>query len=106
MATNPTECYADDFLEQILEIPSYPRHDTNMVGTGSSSTMPLQLSSGDGSGQVAGGGFGGSIFPLGLTLESGIPVTQVVPGSGERFRDDVDARGSARSVSGDLHSCC
>ncbi|RVW55898.1 Transcription factor UNE12 [Vitis vinifera] len=104
MATNPPEGYADDFLEQILAIPSYPGHDPNMVGTGS--TMVLQLSSGDGSGHVAGGGFQGPVFPLGLSLESGIPATQVAPGSGERFRDDVDARGSSgRSVSGDLHSC-
>ncbi|KAJ9700518.1 hypothetical protein PVL29_006031 [Vitis rotundifolia] len=93
MATNPPEGYADDFLEQILAIPSYPGHDPNMVGTGS--TMVLQLSSGDGSGHVAGGGFQGPVFPLGLSLESGIPATQVAPGSGERFRDDVDARGSS-----------
>lgn len=93
MATNPPEGYTDDFLEQILAIPSYPGHDPNMVGTGS--TMVLQLSSGDGSGHVAGGGFQGPVFPLGLSLESGIPATQVAPGSGERFRDDVDARGSS-----------
>lgn len=93
MATNPPEGYADDFLEQILAIPSYPGHDPNMVGTGS--TMVLQLSSGDGSGHVAGGGFQGPVFPLGLSLESGIPATHVAPGSGERFRDDVDARGSS-----------
>lgn len=50
MATNLLEGYADDFLEEILAIPSYPGHDPNIMGM--SSTMALQLSLGDGSSHV------------------------------------------------------
>lgn len=56
--------------------------------------MMLQLSSGDGSG----GGFHGSVFPLGLSLEqgkTGFLKPDEASGSGKRFRDDlvvVDSR--------------
>ena len=73
MATNLPEGYTRDFLEQILAILSYPRHDLNILVMGS--TMALQLSLGDGSIHFVRGGFQGLVFPLGLNLESGITTT-------------------------------
>ncbi|RVW90714.1 Transcription factor bHLH66 [Vitis vinifera] len=57
MATNLPEGYTRDFLEQILAILSYPRHDLNILVMGS--TMALQLSLGDGSIHFVEGGFQG-----------------------------------------------
>lgn len=65
MANNPPEGYSDDFLEQILAIPSY----TGLAGAdgSSSETTPLtaaaQLNSG--------GGIQQPFFPLGLSLDNG-----------------------------------
>lgn len=106
MANNPSEAPADDFLEQILGLPTFGSADTNLGGSdgglaGAPGTpMMLQLSSGDASGHIGtvgggGGGFG-SVFPLGLSLEqgkTGFLKPEDASGSGKRFRDDmVDVR--------------
>lgn len=58
MANNPPEGYPDDFLEQILAIPSY----NGLSGTdGSSSETASHLA----------GGVPQSFFPLGLSLDNG-----------------------------------
>ena len=111
MANNPSEASNDDFLEQILGLP-FGSADTGLTGAdgglqGSATGPPpmmLQLSSGDGSGHLAGGGggsggFHGQVFPLGLSLEQGkggFLKPEEASGSGKRFRDDVvDARASS-----------
>lgn len=84
MSTNTPECYADDFLEQILAIPSYsaPGNGGNLDEPPSSSSMLLQLNSGAGSvPPVDSGGFEWPMmFPLGLSLNNGFPS----PGCEER----------------------
>ncbi|KAF5194772.1 Transcription factor une12, partial [Thalictrum thalictroides] len=105
---NPTEGLADDFLDQILSIPSYASHDANLAGndanlagtTTSGGSMVLQLSSSaaDITGNSGGGGYhhhqlsGGGGFPLGLSLEQsgkgGFFKPDEASGSGKRFRDD------------------
>lgn len=69
MATNPPEGYgaADDFLEQILAIPSYAGLSVTDVGAGASSdtaSTVSQLSS-------AAAGLQQQLFPLGLSLDNG-----------------------------------
>lgn len=65
MATNQPEGYADDFIEQILAIPSYaglpPVAD---VGTSSETTSFTSAS-------AAAAGIQQSLFPLGLSLDNG-----------------------------------
>ncbi|PRQ25980.1 putative transcription factor bHLH family [Rosa chinensis] len=104
MANNPSEAQADDFLEQILGLPNFASADANLTGgdgglAGAPSSMMLQLSSGDGSGHMGGGGYHGGVFPLGLSLEqgkAGFLKPEEASGSGKRFRDDVvDSRASA-----------
>ncbi|PSR92779.1 Transcription factor like [Actinidia chinensis var. chinensis] len=63
MANNPPEGYADDFLEQILAVPSY----SSLAVTDGGSTVS-QLSSAGGGG---GGGFQPPFVPLGLSLDNG-----------------------------------
>lgn len=101
MANNPSEAPADDFLEQILGLPTFASADTNLGGSdgglaGAPTTpMMLQLSSSDASGHigtVGGGGGFGSVFPLGLSLEqgkAGFLKPEDASGSGKRFRDDI-----------------
>lgn len=86
MACNSSEGLGDDFLEQILAVPSaYGNSD----GSGSGSGMPpmvLQLGSGSGGG---GGGLRESLamgMPLGLNLEQGFLRQD---GSRVRYGDDV-----------------
>ncbi|XXG68164.1 hypothetical protein AAC387_Pa06g1314 [Persea americana] len=89
---NPPEGLSDDFLEQILSMPSYPGTDGNLAGT----AMGLQLGSGDGSGQV---GYQGAVFPLGLSLEqgkSGFSKPEDASGSGKRFREDAEGKASGK----------
>ncbi|XP_050367070.1 transcription factor UNE12-like isoform X1 [Argentina anserina] len=104
MATNPSQAQADDFLEQILGLPSFASPDANLTGpdgsmAGNPSSMMLQLNSGDGSGHMVGGGFHGGVFPLGLSLEqgkAGFLKPEEASGSEKRFRDDVvDCRASS-----------
>nr|WIE96069.1 basic helix-loop-helix transcription factor [Loropetalum chinense var. rubrum] len=104
MATNPSEGYADDFLEQILAIPSYSGPDPGLAGNdgslaGTTSSMAMQLSSGECSGHVAGGGFQGPMFPLGLSLESGFPSSELTPGSDERATAVKNERDSVHFAS-------
>ncbi|PSS33818.1 Transcription factor like [Actinidia chinensis var. chinensis] len=66
MANNPPEGYADDFLEQILAVPSY----SSLAGTDSVSTVS-QLSSAVGGGGGSGSGFQQPFVPLGLSLDNG-----------------------------------
>ncbi|CAL5395371.1 unnamed protein product [Camellia sinensis] len=65
MSTNPSESYTDDFLEQILAIPSYA---AGLAGpdVSSSQATPSQLSS-----AAAAGGFHQPFIPLGLSLDNG-----------------------------------
>ncbi|MCE0481077.1 hypothetical protein HAX54_038475 [Datura stramonium] len=67
MANNPPELYgADDFLEQILEIPSYVSLPVTDVGAGASSeTTSLNSASGVSQLQQQ------PVFPLGLSLDNG-----------------------------------
>ncbi|KAK9288948.1 hypothetical protein L1049_017419 [Liquidambar formosana] len=100
MASNPPEGYADDFLEQILAIPSYSGPESGLAGNdgslaGTTSSMALQLSSGDVSGHIGGGGFQGPLFPLGLSLDSGFPSPELAPGSDERAASVKSERESA-----------
>ncbi|KAF8392292.1 hypothetical protein HHK36_022634 [Tetracentron sinense] len=103
MASNQQQTLNDDFLEQILAIPSYGGNDGNLAGNdgnlaGTAASMVLQLSSGDGSGHVAGGGFQGTVFPLGLSLEqgkSGFLKPEDSSGSGKRFREDLNGKASS-----------
>lgn len=110
MAHNPPESLTDDFLDQILSIPSYTGNDGNLAGNDGNSMagtagMVLQLSS------ASSGGGGGyhhhdhhhhhqqqqhqlSGFPLGLSLEQGGKSGFFKPdhdasGSGKRFCDDI-----------------
>ncbi|OVA05347.1 Myc-type [Macleaya cordata] len=110
MANNHPEGLTDDFLEQILAIPSYAGNDTtdltgndgNLAGN-TTASMILQLNSGDGSGHVSGGvGYHhhhhhhqGNVFPLGLSLEQGKSGFMkpddhqtAGSGSGKRFRGE------------------
>ncbi|GAV73442.1 HLH domain-containing protein [Cephalotus follicularis] len=109
MANNPNEAPTDDFLEQILGIPSFNSTDTGggLAGAAGGAPMMLQLSSGDGSGHMAalGGGYHGHVFPLGLSLDQGkggFLKPEEASASGKRFRDDVvDSR--AASVKNVFH---
>ncbi|XP_039129950.1 transcription factor UNE12-like [Dioscorea cayenensis subsp. rotundata] len=84
----PPDCITDDFFEQILSMPSYAGTDPSAAGIG------LQLNSGEGSAASlasASGGYSGSLFPLGLSLEqgrSGFGVADDGSGGGKRFRDE------------------
>ena len=80
MANNPSKATNDDFLEQILGLPSFASVEAGLTGAdgglGDSRTDPLlmmlQLSSGDlGDGGGGSGGFHGQVFPLRLSLEQG-----------------------------------
>lgn len=102
MANNPGDSPADDFLEEILGFPAYAGAEANLAGNEAAAAAPmmLQLNSGDGSGQLAGGaGVGGGFhFPLGLSLEQGkggFLKMDEASGSGNRFREDVDSRVSS-----------
>ena len=80
MANNPLKATNDNFLEQILGLPSIASAEAGLIGAdgglGSSGTDPLlmmlQLSFGDlGGGGGGSGGFHGQVFPLRLSLEQG-----------------------------------
>lgn len=102
MANNQSEGPADDFLEQILGIPPYNGGEAGMAGSDSlaiaEAPMMFQLSSGESVGG-GGGGFHGTLFPLGLSLEQGrggFLKPEEASGSGKRFREEVvDGRASA-----------
>ena len=80
MANNPSKATNDDFLEQILGLPSFASAEASLTGAngglGNSGTDPLpmmlQLSFGDlGGGGGGSGGFHGQVLPLRLSLEQG-----------------------------------
>ncbi|KAL3359648.1 hypothetical protein AABB24_016267 [Solanum stoloniferum] len=79
MAANQPEAYADDFLEQILAIPSYglPVAD---VGTPSETTSFTAASAVSHLNSAAASGLQQPLFPLGLSLDNG--------------RDDVSEAGA------------
>ncbi|KAF9618661.1 hypothetical protein IFM89_002356 [Coptis chinensis] len=112
MASNPSEGgLTDDFLDQILSIPSYSVNDANLAGNDgtTSASMVLQLSSSTAGGD---GSYhhhhhhhhhgGGSVFPLGLSLEQGSSVGGFMKsdegsGSGKRFYDDDLSKASVNN---------
>ncbi|XP_010274208.1 PREDICTED: transcription factor UNE12 isoform X1 [Nelumbo nucifera] len=108
MANNPPEGLGDDFFEQILSIP-YTGNDSALAGNdgnlaGTAGSMVLQLSSGDGSSHVAGGGFQGTVFPLGLSLDqakSGFVKPEEASGGDKRFREETDGRAPSGKNDGD-----
>ncbi|PHU21785.1 Transcription factor UNE12 [Capsicum chinense] len=82
MSNNQTEGYADDFIEQILAIPSYTGLPVADVGNTPSDTASFNSSGG---GSAGGGGvLQQPLFPLGLSLDNG--------------RDDVSDAGGAYAV--------
>ncbi|PIN15895.1 hypothetical protein CDL12_11455 [Handroanthus impetiginosus] len=107
MANNPGEAPSGDFFDQILGFTGYAAGaEGNLVGNEvAPAAMMLHLGSGDGSPQLGGlggigvgigGGYGvgsgGSIFPLGLSLEQGREGFNDTMGRGNRFcRDDAVA---------------
>ncbi|KAA8550806.1 hypothetical protein F0562_002490 [Nyssa sinensis] len=98
MANHPSDGPNDDFLEQILGFPTYAAAETTLAGT-AADPMLLQLSSGDGSAHIGEldviggrGGYHGSVFPLGLSLDqgkAGFMKVDDASASGNRFREDV-----------------
>lgn len=102
MANNPNEASStDDFLEQILGIPTFGSAESGLTasdgGLAAGSPMMLQLSSGDGSSHISalGGGvssgYHGQVFPLGLSLEQGkggFLKPEEASGSGKRFPEE------------------
>ncbi|XWS31494.1 hypothetical protein CRYUN_Cryun23aG0081000 [Craigia yunnanensis] len=120
MANNPNEAPADDFLEQILGLPNFAPSETGLAGpdgglagtaAGAGASMILQLSSGDGAGNLGpigggcGGAFHGQFFPLGMRLDQGkggFLKPEEASGSGKRFRDEI-VDGRASSVKNVFH---
>ncbi|KAL1351578.1 hypothetical protein HN51_015473 [Arachis hypogaea] len=115
MANNPSDPPADDFLEQILGLPTFASADHSLAGPdvsalapGAAAPMMLQLNSGDAGPHplAGGGGFHAPMYQLGLSLDQGkgtdgaaaagvgfLKPPEEASGSGKRFRDDVlDAR--------------
>lgn len=99
MANNPSDAPADDFLEQILGLPTFASTDSGLAGTAAPPPMMLQLNSGDGTDHLtavgAGGGSGAfhaPVYQLGLSLEQGkggFLKPEEASGSGKRFREDI-----------------
>ena len=80
MANNSSKATNNDFLEQILNLPSFASTKAGLTGAdgglGNWGTDPLpmmlQLISGDlGYGGSGFGGFHGQVFPLRMSLEQG-----------------------------------
>ncbi|KAL3328986.1 hypothetical protein AABB24_036211 [Solanum stoloniferum] len=80
MAANQPEAYADDFLEQILAIPSYSGLPVADVGTPSETTSFTSASAVSHLNSAAAAGLQQPLFPLGLSLDNG--------------RDDVSEAGA------------
>ena len=51
MASNPSEAPTDDFMEQILGIPTYPAADPNLANSEVNLAAPMVLQLGSGSGR-------------------------------------------------------
>ncbi|KAK4361591.1 hypothetical protein RND71_020543 [Anisodus tanguticus] len=71
MASNQPEGYADDFLEQILAIPSYASLPVADVGTPSETTSFTSPSAVSHLNSSNAGGLQQPLFPLGLSLDNG-----------------------------------
>ncbi|XP_055813626.1 transcription factor UNE12-like [Solanum dulcamara] len=71
MAANQPEGYADDFLEQILAIPSYSGLPVADVGTPSETTSFTSAAAVSHLNSAAAGGLHQPLFPLGLSLDNG-----------------------------------
>lgn len=107
MANNPSDTPADDFLEQILGIPTFAPTDSGLPGEAGPPPMMLQLNSGDGTdhlsavgGGAGAGAFHAPVYQLGLSLEQGkggFLKPEEASGSGKRFRDDI-VDGRAKNV--------
>ncbi|KAF3774223.1 Transcription factor [Nymphaea thermarum] len=101
MTTNPLEGMTDEFFEQILAMPGY---STATGGSGSGGTAPdagMPVSTGMVLQMGPGGGFSGSIFPLGLSLDQGkggFMKPEEASGSGKRFRDDAEVKSLPSAV--------
>ena len=108
MANNPSKANNNDFLEQILTLPSFASAEASLTGAdgglGGSGTgrppMMLKLSFDDlGGGGGGSGGFHRQVFPLGLSLEQrkgGFLKPEEAFSNSKRFRDDViDGRASS-----------
>ncbi|MED6182076.1 Transcription factor une12 [Stylosanthes scabra] len=108
MANNPSDPPADDFLEQILRLPTFASPDPALAGPDISALAPppaspimLQLNSADAAPHhlAAGGAFHSPMYHLGLSLDQGkgadagpagfLKPPEEPSGSGKRFRDDV-----------------
>ncbi|TKY62402.1 Transcription factor UNE12 [Spatholobus suberectus] len=109
MANNPSDAPADDFLEQILGLPTFASGDSGLApadvglaGTASPAPMMLQLNSADANPHLAGAGaaFHAPVYQLGLSLDQGkggFMKPEEASASGKRFRDDV-VDGRAKNV--------
>lgn len=107
MANNPSDTPADDFLEQILGLPTFASTDSGLPGTAAPPPMMLQLNSGDGTDHLSavgsgggGSGFHAPVYQLGLSLEQGkggFLKPEEASGSGKRFREDI-VDGRAKNV--------
>ena len=108
MANNPSKANNNDFLEQILALPSFASAEASLIGAdgglgGSGTGRPpvmLKLSSDDpGGGGGGSGGFHRQVFPLGLSLKQrkgGFLKPEEAFSNSKRFRDDVvDGRASS-----------
>ncbi|KAK7355869.1 hypothetical protein VNO80_15133 [Phaseolus coccineus] len=88
MANHPSEPPTDDFLDQILGLPTFASADP-----ADASPMMLQLNSGDAATHLAAGAaFHAPPYQLGLSLDQGkggFLSPEDASGSGNRFRDDV-----------------
>ncbi|XP_020227636.1 transcription factor UNE12 [Cajanus cajan] len=100
MANNPSDAPADDFLEQILGLPTFASADSALaaadVALAAAPPMMLQLNSADANAHLAGAAFHAPVYQLGLSLDQGkgaFMKPEEASASGKRFRDDVvDAR--------------
>ncbi|KAJ4974888.1 hypothetical protein NE237_008062 [Protea cynaroides] len=115
MAKNPPEGLGNDFLDEIVAIPTYSGNEFplagnkgNLAGTAAGASSMLQQSSGKGSSHVrsAGGGGGGgggyegteAMFPLGLNLKQEKTCSEEGSGSGKQLGEGKDTRTRAEQV--------
>ncbi|KAL9331820.1 hypothetical protein ACSQ67_001430 [Phaseolus vulgaris] len=107
MANNPSDAPADDFLEQILGLPTFASADSGLSaadvglpGTTSPTSMMLQLNSADANAHLTGAAFHAPVYQLGLSLDQGkggFMKPEEASASGKRYRDDV-VDGRAKNV--------
>lgn len=113
MANNASDTPADDFLEQILGLPTFASGDSGLSaadvglsGTTSPAPMMLQLNSADANAHLTGAAFHAPVYQLGLSLDQGkggFMKPEEASASGKRYRDDV-VDGRAKNVNLHLFS--